>query len=62
MTPLREAGRGTSGGARQRSLRGVLVVGEVALSLMLLVGASLMIRTLHVDPGRRIWRFTRSGS
>lgn len=46
LTPLKEAGRGTSGGARQRVIRGVLVVGEVALSLMLLVGASLMIRTL----------------
>ena len=46
LTPLKEAGRGTSGGARQRLMRGVLVVGEVALSLMLLVGASLMIRTL----------------
>ncbi len=46
LTPLKEAGRGTSGGARQRVLRGILVVGEVALSLMLLVGASLMIRTL----------------
>jgi len=44
--PLKEAGRGTSGTAGQRVLRGILVVGEVALSLMLLVGASLMIRTL----------------
>jgi len=46
LTPLKEAGRGSSGGARQRVMRGVLVAGEVALSLMLLVGASLMIRTL----------------
>ena len=46
LTPLKESGRGTSGGVRQRIMRGVLVVGEVALSLMLLVGASLMIRTL----------------
>lgn len=46
VSPLKEAGRGASGGKRQRFLRGSLVVGEVALSLMLLVGASLMIRTL----------------
>ena len=44
--PLKEAGRGSTGGKRQQFLRGSLVVGEVALSLMLLVGASLMIRTL----------------
>src|SRR5262249_17454407 len=46
LTPLKEAGRGMAGGARQGVLRGVLVAGEVALSLMLLIGASLMIRTL----------------
>ncbi len=46
MTPLREAGRGSSGSRAQRAVRAALVVGEVALSLMLLVGASLMIRTL----------------
>jgi putative ABC transport system permease protein len=46
LTPLKEAGRGSTGSRRQKFLLGALVVGEVALSLMLLVGASLMIRTL----------------
>jgi predicted permease len=46
LTPLKEAGRSSTGSKRQRFLRAALVVGEVALSLMLLVGASLMIRTL----------------
>ncbi len=54
LTPLKEAGRGASGGIRQRVLRGVLVVGEVALSLMLLVGASLMIRTLAAIQGQNL--------
>jgi len=48
VSPLKDSGRGVSSGRRQRILRGALVAGEVALSTMLLVGASLMIRTLLV--------------
>jgi predicted permease len=58
-TSLKSGGRTgqTSGGmglGRNR-LRGLLVVGELALSLMLLVGAGLLVRSLirlqHVPPG-----------
>jgi len=55
--PLRESGRGVAGTIRQAILRNGLVVAEVALSLMLLVGAGLMIRTFiaiqRVDLGMR---------
>ena len=52
---LREGGsRTTAGLARQRT-RSILVVAEIALSLVLLVGAALMIRTFvalrNVQPG-----------
>ncbi|MEX2303825.1 MAG: ABC transporter permease [Bryobacterales bacterium] len=53
--PLKQAGRSVSSSLRQKILRHGMVVGEVALSLMLLVGASLMIWTLiamqNVDLG-----------
>ena len=52
---LKEGDRGSSG--RRQRLRSVLVVGEVALTLTLLVGAGLLIqsfrRVLEVDPGFR---------
>ena len=43
--PLKDA-RTTAAGGRKR-LRDVLVIGEVALSLMLLVGAALLLRTFR---------------
>lgn len=51
---LKEGGRTTSG-VRSSRMRGVLVVSEIALALVLLIGAGLMIRSfirLHeVNPG-----------
>jgi predicted permease len=51
---LKESARG-SGGARSQRLRSALVVVEVALAIMLLVGAGMMIRSVQnltaVDPG-----------
>jgi putative ABC transport system permease protein len=42
---LKEGGRGTSGGRRARWMTASMVVAELALTLVLLVGAGLMIRS-----------------
>ena len=52
---LKDGGRGSSEGAGRGRLRKLLLVSQVALTLMLLVGAGLMIRTFAalraIDPG-----------
>ncbi len=52
---LKESGRGNSSGARSGRVRNFLVIAETALSLILLVGAGLMLRSFQrlmaVDPG-----------
>lgn len=56
---LRAGGRNTQGegglGGSRRRLRSLLVVGEVAISMVLLVGAGLLVRSFvrlqHVSPG-----------
>lgn len=42
---LREGGRGGGGGLRARRIRSAIVVAEVALSLLLLIGAGLLLRS-----------------
>jgi putative ABC transport system permease protein len=52
---LQEAGRTGTGGVRRGRLRAALVVAEVALALVLLIGAGLLVRSFvrlqRVDPG-----------
>jgi putative ABC transport system permease protein len=52
---LKDGGRTSGGGLGRNRLRGALVVAEVAISLTLLIGAGLMIKSfyemLRVEPG-----------
>jgi predicted permease len=52
---LKEGGRSTTAGGRAQHLRSVLVVAEVALAVILLVGAGLFtgsfVKLMRVDPG-----------
>jgi len=54
-TALRDEGRGVSLGHTRAQMKNLLVVSQVALSLLLLIGAGLLLRSflrlLHVDPG-----------
>jgi putative ABC transport system permease protein len=45
VEPLKDSGKGVSGGFRRGKLRNALVVVEVALSVLLLAGAGLLMRT-----------------
>src|SRR5207244_5703573 len=54
QTTLKDGGRATTGAARA-GMRQALLIAEVSLSLVLLVGAGLLVRSmwnlLHIDPG-----------
>jgi putative ABC transport system permease protein len=52
---LRDSGWGTTGGGRRQTLRSLLVAGQIALSVVLLIGASLLVESFRnlrlVNPG-----------
>ncbi len=52
---LKASTRSASGSARARRVRGALIVGEIALSVVLLVSAGLLVRSFsalqHTEPG-----------
>jgi putative ABC transport system permease protein len=52
---LKEGGRSSTAGAARRGIRNVLVVSEIAMALVLLIGAGVLmrsfIRLMNVDPG-----------
>jgi putative ABC transport system permease protein len=55
QSALRDEGRGSSAGHGRARMKSLLVVGQVALSLLLLIGAGLLLRSfgqlLRIDPG-----------
>ncbi|MBV9619240.1 MAG: ABC transporter permease [Verrucomicrobia bacterium] len=52
---LKEGGRSSTTGVRRNQIRNLLVIGEVALALVLLVGAGLLLKSYsrveNIDPG-----------
>ncbi|MBZ5500575.1 MAG: ABC transporter permease [Acidobacteriia bacterium] len=52
---LKETARNVYGGKRSRHIRGCIIIAETALSLLLMTGAGLMLRSIYnlmtVDPG-----------
>jgi putative ABC transport system permease protein len=55
QSSLKEGGRGSSEGVSGGRLRGLLIVGEIAVALILMTGAGLLMESFaklrHVDPG-----------